>query len=96
MAPVKLSDDEVDARLDALPDWSRPGEEIQRTYRFKDFVEAMAFVAKVADRARCADHRNLGVCADACSSRVACPLGSEHADHAGEDVRIDTARRGAI
>ncbi|MCE2882533.1 MAG: 4a-hydroxytetrahydrobiopterin dehydratase [Planctomycetaceae bacterium] len=56
MAPVKLSDTEVEARLDTLPDWSRPGEEIQRTYRFKDFVEAMAFVAKVADRAEAVQH----------------------------------------
>jgi hypothetical protein len=54
--------------------------------------------AKVADRARCADHRNRGGCADACSSRVACPLGAEHADHAGEHlhshgVDLETLRR---
>ena len=56
MPLVKLSDDEVAARLDALPEWSQPGEEIQRTYRFKDFAGAMAFVDRVAERAELVQH----------------------------------------
>lgn len=56
MSLVKLSDADVAARLKTLPDWSQPGEEIQRTYRFKDFVQAMAFVEKVAERAEAVQH----------------------------------------
>lgn len=56
MSLVKLSEADVAARLEALPDWSQPGEEIQRTYRFKDFVAAMAFVDRIADRAEQVQH----------------------------------------
>ena len=56
MSLVKLSEADVAARLESLPEWSQPGEEIQRTYRFKDFVAAMAFVDKVADRAEAVQH----------------------------------------
>jgi len=56
MPLTKLSDAEITARLDALPDWSQPGEEIQRTYRFADFVGAMAFVQSVASRAEAVQH----------------------------------------
>lgn len=56
MSLVKLSESDVAARLDALPEWSQPGEEIQRTYRFKDFVAAMGFVDQVAERAEAVQH----------------------------------------
>ena len=56
MSLVKLSDADVVRRLKTLPEWSQPGEEIQRTYRFKDFVQAMAFVEKVAERAEVVQH----------------------------------------
>ena len=56
MPLTKLSDAEITARLEALPDWSQPGEEIQRTYRFADFVGAMAFVQAVASRAEAVQH----------------------------------------
>jgi 4a-hydroxytetrahydrobiopterin dehydratase len=56
MTTVKLSDSEVTARLEDLPDWSQPGEEIQRTFRFKDFVAAMAFVERIAARAEAVQH----------------------------------------
>lgn len=56
MSLVKLSETDVAARLESLPDWSQPGEEIQRTYRFKDFVAAMAFVERVAERAERVQH----------------------------------------
>jgi 4a-hydroxytetrahydrobiopterin dehydratase len=36
--------------------WSQPGEEIQRTFRFKDFVAAMAFVERIAARAEAVQH----------------------------------------
>jgi 4a-hydroxytetrahydrobiopterin dehydratase len=56
MSLTKLSDDEIASRLEALAEWSQPGEEIQRTYRFADFVAAMAFVAAVAEHAEKVAH----------------------------------------
>ncbi len=56
MSLTKLSDDEIASRLEGLAEWSQPGEEIQRTYRFKDFVAAMAFVAAVAEHAEKVAH----------------------------------------
>jgi 4a-hydroxytetrahydrobiopterin dehydratase len=56
MSLVKLSDADIAARLETLPEWSQPGEEIQRTFRFKDFVAAMQFVDKVAERAELVQH----------------------------------------
>lgn len=56
MSLTKLSEAEIAARLKDLAEWSQPGEEIQRTYRFKDFVEAMAFVEKVAAHAEAVQH----------------------------------------
>jgi 4a-hydroxytetrahydrobiopterin dehydratase len=56
MSLTKLSDDEIASRLEGLAEWSQPGEEIQRTYRFADFVAAMAFVAAVAEHAEKVAH----------------------------------------
>jgi 4a-hydroxytetrahydrobiopterin dehydratase len=54
MADV-LSDDEVGSRLRRLA-WEREGDEIVREWRFDDFVEAVAFVNRVADVAEDANH----------------------------------------
>ncbi len=56
MSLVKLSDAEIAAKLHSLPEWSQPGEEIQRTYRFRDFVAAMAFVDEIAAHAEVVQH----------------------------------------
>jgi len=56
MSLVKLSDAEIAAKLETLPEWSQPGEEIQRTYRFRDFVAAMAFVDEIAAHAEAVQH----------------------------------------
>ena len=42
--------------METVPDWENNGKEITRLYKFKDFVEAMAFVNKVAGLAEAADH----------------------------------------
>lgn len=47
-SPVKLSDAEIEQGLKAVPEWAQLGDQIQRTYHFKNFVEAMAFSQKVA------------------------------------------------
>lgn len=48
-----LTDDEVDALLPEVPEWSlneRNGvNRIKRTFRFKDFKQAVAFTNQVAD-----------------------------------------------
>ncbi len=56
MPATKLTDRDIAEKLQALPEWSQPGEEIQRTYRFKDFVAAMGFVEGVAAHAEREQH----------------------------------------
>jgi 4a-hydroxytetrahydrobiopterin dehydratase len=52
----KLSEAEVKAELDKVPDWAEVGGEIQRTFEFKDFREAIAFVNRVAEEAERRQH----------------------------------------
>lgn len=56
MSLVKLTETEITAKLASLPEWSQPGEEIQRTYRFRDFVAAMVFVDEIATHAESVQH----------------------------------------
>lgn len=51
-----VSDREVDAFLEAHPDWERAGGEITRTYQFTDFSQSMGFVTRVALEAEKANH----------------------------------------
>lgn len=51
-----LSDDEIRSALDSLPGWSQEGGEIAKEYKFGDFVAAIAFVNRLADRAEAANH----------------------------------------
>jgi 4a-hydroxytetrahydrobiopterin dehydratase len=51
-----MSDAEIASALAKQPEWSETGEAIQRTYQFKDFVEAMRFVNRVAEAAEAAQH----------------------------------------
>lgn len=51
-----LSDTEIQSALGSLHGWSKSGMAIERKYEFKDFVEAMKFVNKVADVAESANH----------------------------------------
>ncbi len=54
--PTKLSESEVAKQLERAPDWSEVSGEIQRTFQFDDFKQAMGFVNKVADYAERAQH----------------------------------------
>ncbi len=47
----KLSQEQIDAKLPDFPEWSVTGGALQRTFKFENFVEAMAFVNKVAEQA---------------------------------------------
>lgn len=42
--------------METVPGWENNGKEIARTYKFKDFAEALAFVNRVGALAEAADH----------------------------------------
>ena len=44
----KLTEAEVAEHMKALPGWELGEDRISRTFRFKDFVEAFGFLARVA------------------------------------------------
>lgn len=52
----KLNEDQIQAELAKLPEWSETGEAIQRTYGFQDFVQSMGFVTRVAEEAERSQH----------------------------------------
>lgn len=58
MAIARLTDAERDAALARLSGWAlrEDGLAISRTFRFKDFAEAFAFMTRVAIHADKADH----------------------------------------
>lgn len=56
MRTVRLSEDEITECLARLPEWTREGGVIARTYSFADFAQAMGFVNLVAEAAENADH----------------------------------------
>lgn len=53
---ARLSESQVKGGLKALKEWGQSGEALQRTYKFKDFVEAMKFVSQVAGAAEADQH----------------------------------------
>ena len=58
MAPSKqtLTEPELQHLLQELPEWAREDGKLVRYWNFKDFVEAMAFVNRVAALAEAAQH----------------------------------------
>jgi len=52
----KLTPEQIEEGLRALPEWAAVGEAIQRTYQFKDFVTSMKFVNAVAQHAEAVQH----------------------------------------
>jgi 4a-hydroxytetrahydrobiopterin dehydratase len=51
-----LSDSDIQDRLTSLRGWVREGSAIVKRYEFADFLEAIGFVQRVADRAEAARH----------------------------------------
>ena len=51
-----LSDIAIQRELGTLPGWARRGDVLTRQYSFRNFVEAMTFVNRVADAAQAANH----------------------------------------
>lgn len=54
--PGRLEDAAVQEHLTALPDWTIEDGMLQKTFRFKRFMEGIAFVNKVAAMAEEMDH----------------------------------------
>ncbi len=52
----KLSQEQIDAGLGDLAEWSQLNESLTRTYQFEDFAASMAFVNRVAEVAEEVDH----------------------------------------
>jgi 4a-hydroxytetrahydrobiopterin dehydratase len=52
----KLTDGEVTAGLEHLPEWELVAGKLHRELRFRDFVEAFGFMARVALLAEKRDH----------------------------------------
>ena len=53
---ARLTPKQIQSRLSALQDWTKSGGVIQRTFAFEGFVQAMAFVGKVAEEAERVQH----------------------------------------
>jgi len=53
---MKLSLVEAEQRIKSLHGWRLEGDEIRKQYVFKGFVEAIAFVNRIAPEAEAADH----------------------------------------
>jgi 4a-hydroxytetrahydrobiopterin dehydratase len=53
---VPLTSEEVQTNLSKLPDWSRDGDVITKTFSFKKYLDGAAFVDRVANAAEAADH----------------------------------------
>ena len=54
--PAKLSADQLQTELATLKQWKLAGSQIERQLNFADFIEAMAFINKVAGLAEQAGH----------------------------------------
>jgi 4a-hydroxytetrahydrobiopterin dehydratase len=54
--PKKLSAAAADARLSAIPGWTRKNGKLHRIFTFADFSEAFGFMARVALAAEKLDH----------------------------------------
>ena len=53
---AKLEQAEIERRLAALPGWEFKDNAISKLYRFKTFMDGIAFVNQVAKMAEAADH----------------------------------------
>ncbi|MBI4261191.1 MAG: 4a-hydroxytetrahydrobiopterin dehydratase [Actinobacteria bacterium] len=51
-----LSDDEIRAALADLPGWRHERGEIYKQFKFDTFLDAIAFIDRIAEKAEAADH----------------------------------------
>jgi 4a-hydroxytetrahydrobiopterin dehydratase len=53
---AKLSDAEIEARIEDLVDWTRQGDAIRKTFQLASFAGAIGFVTQVGFLAEAAGH----------------------------------------
>lgn len=53
---AKLSEREIEQRLQQVPGWTREGDAIKKQFTFAGFPEAVAFVNRLVPEAEAADH----------------------------------------
>lgn len=53
---MKLDDETIQSRLGDLDGWSRDGDKIERKLEFDSFMDAIAFINRIAPLADEADH----------------------------------------
>ena len=53
---TKLSESEIEARLEDLVDWTREGDQIRKLFKLASFAGAIGFVTQVAFLAEAAGH----------------------------------------
>ena len=64
----RLSHQEIEAHMASLPGWTHPGDRIEKTFRFANYYETIAFVNALAFVAHREDHHpDLGVHYNRCS-----------------------------
>jgi len=56
MRPTKLSQAEAESKIKTLKAWNLHSTSIQKTFQFKDFQQAFAFMTKVAEVAEEMNH----------------------------------------
>ncbi|MEM7592342.1 MAG: 4a-hydroxytetrahydrobiopterin dehydratase [Cyanobacteria bacterium P01_A01_bin.83] len=53
---MPLTQAEVEQKIQTIPQWQQEQQTITRTFEFKNFVEAIAFVNRLVDPAEAAGH----------------------------------------
>ena len=53
---MPLTQVEIDQKIQTVPQWQQSEQTITRTFKFKNFVEAIAFVDKLVEPAEAAGH----------------------------------------
>jgi len=53
---AKLTSSEIDERMKSVNGWTRDGDAIRKQFTFADFLQAIAFVNRLAPEAEKADH----------------------------------------
>lgn len=68
---MRLDEADIEARLGALPGWSREGEEIVRAFKCGDFVGSVRFVeAIVAPAEELGHHPDIEISWDTVTARI--------------------------
>ncbi|MEM8673375.1 MAG: 4a-hydroxytetrahydrobiopterin dehydratase [Cyanobacteria bacterium P01_G01_bin.67] len=53
---MPLTQTEIDQKIQAIPQWQQEQQTITRTFKFKNFVEAITFVNQLVEPAEAAGH----------------------------------------